>query len=200
MTEGRGHRVRRYGRFTLEIGGRTLQFQTQPGVFSQDGPDEGTLLLLDAALPHLKPHMTVLDLGAGIGIIGVTAAGALSRGEVWMVDTDVRAVRLAEENIRLNHVTNAHVILSDITLDLPPKLRVDLVLSNPPTHGGKEVLQSFVGEAYETLRPGGAFYVVVNRLLSIKAMMQETFGNVEQVERKKGFIVFRSQKERRRHE
>ncbi|HZU13817.1 MAG TPA: methyltransferase [Chloroflexota bacterium] len=198
MTERRPRdRTRQYGHFTLDIGGRTLHFQTQPGVFSQYGPDEGTLLLLDVILPRLKPHETVLDLGAGIGIIGIAVAGALTRGEVWMVDTDIRAARLSEENVRRNHIENAHVVLSDVTLDLPHKLRFDLALSNPPTHGGKDVLQSFVGEAYETLRPGGSLFVVVNRLLSIKAMMDETFGNVEQVERKKGFIVFQSQKERR---
>jgi 16S rRNA (guanine1207-N2)-methyltransferase len=191
------HRRREYGRFDLDLAGRTLSFRTQPGVFSQYGPDEGTLLLLDVAVPRIKPHMTVLDLGSGIGIIGIAAATRVTRGEVWMVDADVRAVRLAEENVRQNHIENAHVQASDITLDLPEGLRFDLVLSNPPTHSGKEVLQSFVGEAYDLLRPGGSLYVVVNRLLSIRDMMDGTFGNVEQVERRKGFLVLRSEKERR---
>jgi 16S rRNA (guanine1207-N2)-methyltransferase len=89
------------------------------------------------------------------------------------------------------------VLAGDITLDLPDGLRFDLVLSNPPTHSGKEVLQSFVGEAYDLLRPGGALYVVVNRLLSIKDMMEATFGNAELAERRKGFLVLRSEKQRR---
>lgn len=192
------HRTREYGRFDLDIGGRNLSFCTQPGVFSQYGPDEGTLLLLDVAIPRVKPHMTVLDLGTGIGIIGIATATRATRGEVWMVDVDIRAVRLAEENVRLNHIENAHVLASDITLDLPEDTRFDLVLSNPPTHSGKDVLQSFVGESYHLLRPGGSLYVVVNRLLSIKEMMAATFGNAELVERRKGFLVLRSEKERRR--
>jgi 16S rRNA (guanine1207-N2)-methyltransferase len=191
-------RGRRYSGFSLEIGGRTFAFSTQAGVFSQDGPDEGSMLLLDMALPHIKPHQTVLDLGTGVGLIGVVVAGLLTRGEMWMTDVDIRAVRLAEENVGRNGVTNAHVLLSDITLDLPPKLRFDVVLSNPPTHSGKEVLQSFVTEAYDVLRPGGAVYVVVNRLLSIRDMMEEAFGTVEQMERHKGFIVFRAEKQRKR--
>ncbi len=193
----RTHRTREYGRFVLELDGRTLSFRTQSGVFSQYGPDEGTLLLLDVALPRIKPHMTVLDLGAGVGIIGIAAATRTTRGEVWMVDVDVRATRLAQENVQLNGIENAHVVLSDITLDLPERLRFDLVLSNPPTHSGKEVLQSFVGEAFDLLRPGGSLFVVVNRLLSVKDMMQEAFGHVEQMERRKGFIVLRAEKERR---
>jgi 16S rRNA (guanine1207-N2)-methyltransferase len=201
MSERKGrlgtHRAREYGHFELDLDGRSLSFRTQPGVFSHHGPDEGTLLLLDVALPQVKPHMTVLDLGAGVGIIGIAAAVRAARGEVWMVDVDVRATRLAEENVRLNGIENARVLLSDITLDLPERLRFDLVLSNPPTHSGKEVLQSFVGEAFDLLRPGGSLYVVVNRLLSIKDMMEGIFGNVEQVERRKGFIVLRAQKIRR---
>lgn len=199
QTNPRGtHRTREYGRFELDLDGRSLSFRTQPGVFSQYGPDEGTLLLLDVALPRVKPRMTVLDLGAGVGIIGIAAATKAARGEVWMVDVDVRATRLAEENVRLNSIDNAHVVLSDIALDLPERLRFDLALSNPPTHSGKEVLQSFVGEAFDLLRPGGSLYMVVNRLLSVKDMMQGIFGNVEQVERRKGFIVLHAEKERRR--
>jgi 16S rRNA (guanine1207-N2)-methyltransferase len=192
----RGERA--YGSFQITIEERTLQFRTQAGVFSSDGPDEGSLLLLDTLLPAVKPHMAVLDLGAGVGLIGLSLAGLLTRGEVWLVDPDVRAVRLTEENIHLNGIANAHVVLGDITLDLPSKLRFDLVVSNPPTHSGKEVLASFVDESYHVLRPGGWIYVVVNRLLSIRTMMTDTFGDVEQVERRKGFVVLRAQKPRRR--
>jgi 16S rRNA (guanine1207-N2)-methyltransferase len=187
------HRQRATRSFELSIAGRRLTFETQPGVFSQDGADEGTLLLLDAALPAVKPHHTVLDLGTGVGIIGLSVAGKLTRGEVWMVDSDIRAVRLTQRNVELNHVENAHVVLGDITMDLP-RMRFDLVLTNPPTHSGKEVLASFVNESFEVLRPGGWLYLVVNRLLSVRDMMASSFGNAELVERKKGFIVLRAQK------
>jgi len=109
----------------------------------------------------------------------------------------VRAVRLAQENVLLNRVENARVLLGDITLDLPPRLRFDLVLSNPPTHSGKQVLTNFVDEANDVLRPGGWLYLVINRLLSVRDVMATTFGQVEQVERHKGFIVFRAQKPRK---
>lgn len=155
------------------------------------------MLLLNAVGPLLKPHMTVLDLGTGVGLVGVAVAGALTRGEVYMVDSDVRAVRLAQENVLLNRIENAHVLLGDITFDLPPRLRFDLVLSNPPTHSGKQVLSSFVDEAYGVLRPGGWLYLVINRLLSVRDLMAATFGQVEQVELHKGFIVFRAQKPRK---
>jgi 16S rRNA (guanine1207-N2)-methyltransferase len=182
--------------FEFEVDGQPLSFRTQPGVFSKDGPDEGSVLLLETVLPVVRPHQMVLDLGAGVGFIGLCLAGRLTRGEVWLADSDVRAVRLAEENARRNGIENGHVVLSDITLDLP-RLKIDLVVSNPPTHSGKEVLAAFVDEAYAVLRPGGWLYVVVNRLLSVREMMAGRFGEVEQVARRKGFLVFRAQKARR---
>jgi 16S rRNA (guanine1207-N2)-methyltransferase len=190
----------KYGRFEFTIADRALQFRTQPGVFSSDGPDEGSLLLVDAVLPVVRPHMVVVDLGTGVGLIGLSLAVLLTRGEMWMVDSDIRAARLAEENAQLNGVANTQVVLGDVTLDLPSSLRCDLVVSNPPTHSGKEVLGRFVDESYAVLRPGGRMYVVVNRLLSIRAMMSDRFGDVEQVARRKGFVVFAAQKQRRKRE
>lgn len=184
------------GAFEYAVGDRRLVFRTQPGVFSLDGPDEGSVLLLETVLPAVRPHQTVLDLGAGVGLLGLALAGLLTRGEVWLVDSDIRAVRLMEENVRLNGIENAHVTLGDITLDLP-RLKFDLVVSNPPTHSGKEVLAAFVSEAYGVLRPGGHLYLVVNRLLSVREVMAETFGAAEQVARHKGFIVLRARKPRK---
>src|SRR5579872_6989203 len=98
----RGRRERIRSQFDITVGDRRLFFMTQSGVFSQDGPDEGTLLLLQTIMPVVKPHHVVLDLGAGAGVLGVAISGLVPRGGVWMVDSDIRAVRLIEENITLN--------------------------------------------------------------------------------------------------
>lgn len=188
-------RGRTRGAFEITVEGRPLGFHCQAGVFSHGEPDEGSLLLLDAVLPAVKPHQKVLDLGAGVGLLGLSIAHRLTRGEVWLVDSDIRAVRLLEANIALNHIDNAHSVLGDVTQDLP-KLRFDLVVTNPPTHGGKDVLAQFVDESYAVLRPGGWLYLVVNRLLSVRQMMVGRFGQAEQVARRRGFIVIRARKER----
>ena len=60
-----GHDERR---IALRALGRELTFTTDAGVFSRDGLDRGTEVLLDA-LPELSGR--VLDLGCGWGAVGV---------------------------------------------------------------------------------------------------------------------------------
>jgi len=190
--------VCREGQYRLERNGRTFSFSTKPGVFAADGPDPGSLLLLDAVLPALRPHQRVLDLGTGNGILGLVVAAQLPRGEMWMVDVDIRATRLAEANRIRNGIENGHVLLSDGTLDLPSRLRFDLVISNPPTHSGRRVLEELVSESFQVLKSGGSLWVVVNRLLSVRDTIQRVFGNGTQISRKGGYLVLRAEKPRNR--
>jgi 16S rRNA (guanine1207-N2)-methyltransferase len=170
-----------------------LRLTTQAGVFAHRGLDLGTRLLIEAM--HVSPTARVLDLGCGYGAIGIAAAKLAVKGDAVLVDSDVRATRLAQRNIELNGVTNATVILGDGTNDLPPKSRFDVVVSNPPTHSGREVLDEMVAGAYQVLKPRGHLYLVINRLLSLKREVEDVFGSSEVVARSKGFVVIRAQKQ-----
>jgi 16S rRNA (guanine1207-N2)-methyltransferase len=169
-----------------------LRLVTQPGVFAHRGIDPGSRLLIEAM--RVSPTSRVLDLGCGYGVIGIVAAKLAARGHAVLVDADIRATRLAERNLELNKVTNAEVVLGDGAHDLPPKSRFDVVVSNPPTHSGREVLDDFVASAYHVLRPRGQLYLVINRLLSLKREVDEVFGNSETVARSKGYVVLRAVK------
>jgi 16S rRNA (guanine1207-N2)-methyltransferase len=143
---------------------------------------------------RVSPTARVLDLGCGYGVIGIVAAKLATRGHAVLVDADIRATRLAKRNLELNGVTNADVVLGDGAHDLPPKSRFDVVVSNPPTHSGREVLDDFVASAYKVLKPRGQLYLVINRLLSLKREVDEVFGNSETVARSKGYVVVRAVK------
>jgi 16S rRNA (guanine1207-N2)-methyltransferase len=169
-----------------------LRLETRPGVFAQHGIDSGSRLLIEAM--KVTPTARVLDLGCGYGPIGIVAARLAVRGSAVLVDSDIRATRLAQRNLELNGVTNAEVILGDGWHDLPAKSRFDLVVSNPPTHSGREVLDDFVEGAYKVLRPRGQMYMVVNRLLSLRKEVEKVFGAVETVAQSKGFVVIRAAK------
>ncbi len=169
-----------------------LRLMTQPGVFAARGLDAGTRLLIECM--RVSPTARVLDLGCGYGAVGIVAAKLATKGRVWLIDSDIRAVRLAKENLALNGVTNAEVVLGDGVHDLAAKSRFDLVASNPPTHSGREVLDDFVVGAYRVLRPRGYLYMVVNRLLSLRHEIEHVFGSAEIGARSGGFIVVRAQK------
>ena len=178
--------------------GFDLRLETQPGVFAAHGVDAGTALLIETV--RVSPTARVLDLGCGAGAIGVVAAKLAVRGGAVLVDSDVRATRLAQRNLELNDVTNAAVVLGDGVDDLPRKTRFDVVASNPPTHDGREVLRDFVAGAYRMLRPRGALYMVFNRLPSLSRDIEAVFGATEVVARSKGYVVVRAAKQPRRRE
>ncbi|HEX5142224.1 MAG TPA: class I SAM-dependent methyltransferase [Dehalococcoidia bacterium] len=178
--------------FAANLRGHDLRFTTQPGVFSYGEIDEGTRLLVEAM--RVSPTARVLDLGCGYGVIGIVAAKLASRGHVTLIDSDIRATRLTERNLEANGIENADVILGDGVRDLPPKSRFDVVVSNPPTHSGRDVLDEMVEGAYKVLRPRGQLYLVINRLLSLRKKVEEVFGNSETIGREKGFVVIRAVK------
>src|SRR5688572_26862499 len=126
----------------VQIRDLDLRLETQAGVFAHRGLDTGTRLLIDSL--RITPTTRLLDLGCGYGAVGIVAAKLAVRGHAVMVDSDIRATRLAQRNIELNGLTNAEVILGDGVHDLPPRSRFDVVATNPPTHSGREVLDDFV--------------------------------------------------------
>ena len=169
-----------------------LQLHTQPGVFAARGIDDGTRLLIEAM--EVPADADVLDLGCGYGVIGIVAAKLAPRGHTTLVDSDIRATRLAQQNVEINGVTNAEVVLGDGVHDLPAGARFDVVASNPPTHSGREVLNDFVASAHKVLQPGGQLYIVVNRLQSLRREAERVFGGAELAARSKGFVVIRAVK------
>jgi 16S rRNA (guanine1207-N2)-methyltransferase len=174
------------------VRGLDLVLETRAGVFAHRGLDRGTRLLIEAM--RVSPTARVLDLGCGAGAIGIMAARLAPRGRAVLVDSDIRATRLAERNLARNGVTNAEVVLGDCVADLPPKSRFDVVASNPPTHDGREVLAEFVAGAYRVLRPRGRLYMVVNRLLSLRREVERTFGNARVAARDGGYVVIEATK------
>lgn len=74
-----------------------------PGMAFGTGTHESTILCLEAIQKYVKPGMDVLDVGTGSGILAIAAKKFLAR-RVLAVDIDEVAVKVAEENARLNGV------------------------------------------------------------------------------------------------
>ena len=78
-----------------EIQGVNLSFLSNSGVFSKDKVDYGTKLLLNN-IDIDGMNGDVLDLGCGIGVIGITIKSKNNRVLVDMVDVNERGINLSK--------------------------------------------------------------------------------------------------------
>lgn len=83
--------------------GERLPILLDPGMAFGTGTHPTTQLCLAAMEDYLHPGDTVVDLGAGSGILSIAAA-KLGAARVLAFDIDTDAVRAAADNIRLNDV------------------------------------------------------------------------------------------------
>ena len=174
--------------------GRTFAFVTDAGVFSKQGVDFGSRLMIETMA--IEPDDEVLDAGCGYGPIGLAAAWLAKRGRTVLVDVNERAVELARENARLNRISNVEVLQSDLFEKLAGK-RFTKILTNPPIRAGKQVVYRLFEEAFDHLHPGGELWVVIQNKQgapSALVKLESVYGDVEEMERDKGYRVFRARK------
>lgn len=176
-----------------DIGG----FFTQAGVFSADGPDEGSRLLAEA-LPKDLPAK-VGDLGAGWGYL---SRAILSRPGVKSLDL-VEAESMALDCARLN-ITDPRAVFhwADATTFRAPRLWGAVVM-NPPFHAGRApdlaLGQAFIRAAHRGLAPDGTLYMVANRHLAYEPLLTTIFHKVEEIGGSGGFRVSKAAFPNKRH-
>jgi 16S rRNA G1207 methylase RsmC len=168
-----------------------LELGSAPGVFSRRGLDAGTRALLEHVQALQLAPSLVLDLGAGIGPLGLWAARRWSDAKVLAVDTNLLAVELLRNNAMSAGVADRVTVWAGDGLQAgPPSARgkIDLALVNPPTHAPPEALRALLGDLATWLaRPARAF-VVVNRPGRATEALTAAGARV-QVHDKPGYVV-----------
>ena len=176
-------------RVTIQALGSALTFITDAGVFSRDGLDRGTEVLLEA-LPPLSGR--VLDLGCGWGAVGVALAKRYPALDVVMTDINSRAVALARRNLAENGL-RGEVMQGDGFEGVTGAF--DAIVTNPPIRAGKAVIYRLFDEARSYLKPDGALYVVIRKQQgapSALKYLKEAYAEAETVARGSGFHVIRA--------
>ncbi len=170
------------------IKGIGFEFYTSSGVFSKEKVDKGTLILAENMI--IDKNSDVLDIGCGIGILGIVSA-KLFNAEVVMSDVNERAVVLARKNAELNNV-KAEVYQGNLYEKIK-KNDFDVVLSNPPQTAGKEICFQLIVQSINHLKDGGNLQLVARHNKgggTLSKKMEEVFGNVKVIAKKGGYWIY----------
>jgi 16S rRNA (guanine1207-N2)-methyltransferase len=153
---------------TLTLAGREVTVRTAGGVFSPDGLDKGTAVLLGQA-PAPPPTGTFLDLGCGWGPVALSLGLLSPAATVYAVDVNERALDLLRANARTLGLANVQASQPG---GIPEQVAFDLVWSNPPIRVGKAVLHEMLLHWLPRLAPGGAAYLVVQKNLGSDSLQR----------------------------
>jgi len=174
-----------------------FELNSAAGVFSADGVDPGTLLLLDH-LGELNPPTQIFDPGCGIGILGLTALRRWPEATALLADIDHRAVECASRSAAdLGFTHRCDVKWWDAVMDPPPARRCDLALVNPPFHSGVPVdlqpARAIFSAIDRVLSPGGKALIVANRTLPWERDLRK-IGRLRQIADRSGYKILELEK------
>lgn len=123
------------------------------------GEHETTSMCIELLQQFINPDATVIDVGCGSGILGITAS-KLGAKNVLMTDIDECAVEASEHNCKINCVANCTPLLKNLLDD--QTLKGDIILANIMA----EVLVAFSPNIGKNLNDNGI--IILSGILNTK--------------------------------
>ncbi len=135
-------------------------------LFSSFDIDKGTKLLLTILLKQIDitKLSSVLDLGCGVGVLGITLKRINPRLRLYFTDRDALALDFTRLNCRLNNIS-ADSIEGRLGFSGIEHKGYDLILSNLPAKAGAPVLISIFNQYSGYLNQGDLFAFVIVKTL-----------------------------------
>ena len=181
----------------FRFAGSQLDFALSQALFSSFDIDAGSRLLLKSVAKRIDPGSLnrIIDVGSGVGILGIAVSRWAERAETLLRDRDALAVSFSRANAQRN---NAEACRAEGVLGFEPRTpaggggEFDLALSNLPAKAGQPVLETFCGGALRILSSDGvAAFVVVNTLTGFLAgAIERAGGSVVFIEEGREHTVF----------
>jgi 16S rRNA G1207 methylase RsmC len=174
------------------IGDQDLILESDWFTFAGGDLDAASALLIESI--ELSGNELLLDLGCGAGIVGLALSRRVPSGLVVMSDVNLSSVAVCRRNSLRNNVANGAVVLANGLRGLRDSV-FDVVALNPPLHSGRtedrDLGGQLVEEAFVACRPGGSVYVVSNRFLPYKKLMEQ-HGPTQELKGDSRFRVLRT--------
>jgi len=190
---------------------QSIILSNHAGVFSAAKLDPGTGLFLQHIATDPR-YRTIIDLGCGNGLLGITAALKNPSAKLVFADESFMAVDSAAINFQRmfpevageagretgGEAAREATFLQTDCLHGVEAESADLILCNPPFHQNNIITDSVAwrmfSESRDVLRPGGELWVIGNRHLAYHAKLKHLFGNCETIASDKRFSLVRAVK------
>ncbi len=189
------HQSTDFFEFKDSVFGIDLCFRSCDSVFSKNKIDDGTRALLEAINKKCTLFGTGLDLGCGLGTIGIALTKKYNLF-MDMVDINKTAVQLSRENTMKNNVQHStKVFYSDGFSEI--KDDYDFIITNPPIKTGKKLLFSLMDGCFNHLKTNGTLVLVIRKdhgMESLKKHLISLFNNCDIIERNKGYYILKCTK------
>ena len=125
--------------------------EIDPGMAFGSGTHETTSMCLSLLEEVITGGEEIIDVGTGSGILAIGGA-LLGAGHVLAIDIDPDAVRVARENVKLNHVDHLVSVQQGNLLDRVSDT-CDICVANSIS----DVIIAFAAPLLKHIRPGGLF-------------------------------------------
>lgn len=179
--------------FSATAGTSIINFCSLPGVFNHGKLDIGTTLLLEH-IQHIQQG-NVLDFACGAGVIGSYLLQKQPGLQLYLSDVSALAVESCKATLALNQQLGRVIAANGLPDGTPLFAHI---VSNPPFHTGVKtdysVAQQFIDQSKAKLSAGGSLTLVANAHLPYAEWLKAAFGNVKELARRQGFVVYQSRK------
>lgn len=182
-----------YQEYRINRNDTEIRIAALPGVFSQEGLDKGTAVLLDN-LPEISQGK-LLDFGCGAGVIAAFIGKTAPEVSLNLADVSALALSSAKQTLTLNNLTG-NVFASDSLSHIEGKYQH--IVSNPPFHQGVKThytaTESFLQGIKQHTANNGVITIVANSFLRYQPIMEQSIGKPTIITQKNGFTIYQCKK------
>lgn len=163
-------------------------------VYAREKLDIGARYFIEN-LPNINAGTSVIDLGCGNGVIGLSLLDIQPQANIMFVDESHMALASAKLNIETNHsekMPQCKFLLNDCLSGVEGG-SVDLILCNPPFHQQTattdHIAWQMFKDSHRVLKKGGELRIIGNRQLAYHIKLQRIFGNEKLIASNDKFVT-----------